>query len=125
MFESSELNNILKQIEQETKTNEKCLISRLDVSANNGITLSCGHKYRVNYLKKNKCGKCPYCGRVYNLSTYEKKCDMCTRLTICDSGLCLMHSKKMCNKIIARTNKQCTKPCKDGDSLCHIHKLKD
>lgn len=120
MFMSSDLNNILRQIEEESKSNDKCLISRLDVTQNNGITLSCGHKYRVNYLKKNKYSKCPYCARPYSLSNYEKQCTTCSKPTFFDSGLCSKHAKVKCQHIL-KNKKQCKNGCKDNNKFCHIH----
>jgi hypothetical protein len=121
MFSNEKLRKLLNEIESETKTINKCLISRLDVNNKNGITLACGHQYRVNYLKKNRTNECPYCGKSYHLELYEKKCKLCDKLTLTDNELCTKHSKEKCTFI--RTNKkQCGNSAKNNGVFCHLHK---
>ena len=120
MFVDDKLNKLLNEIENETKTINKCLISRLDVTNKNGITLSCGHQYRIEYLKKNRINECPYCGRIYHLHLYEKKCKECDKMTLTDSELCSKYSKDRCSFILIN-KKQCGNSAKNNSIFCYRH----
>jgi hypothetical protein len=132
MFTNPLFNTILEEIERESinKDNNVCLISRLDLYPYNCITLPCTHRYRIEYLKKllkKKPVTCPYCSLTFDPETLVKQCSykhkttlvQCTKTTYCDSGVCILHGKPKCTKVL-KTGNTCSKnQVKDG--RCKIH----
>lgn len=122
MFKNTYFNDLLAEIQKESKNENKCLISRLDLYAYNSITLPCNHSYRVDYFSKiirKHSPKCPYCSISFtpvllqkNCSYLTKKNTVCGKTTYCNSGLCKVHGSIMfapkCTHIL-KNGKICTK----------------
>lgn len=97
MFRSESLNKLLQEIKNQSNSDNKCLISKLDILDNNAITLECGHSYRIDYfskLIKKKNLSCPYCNFKFTRESIEKKCKVCNKTTISNLELCNKHLKK-------------------------------
>lgn len=129
MFINPLFNNILKDVENESISEKKCLISRLDILPYNSITLSCNHCYRVDYfikILKKKPVKCPYCRNIIDIESIKKTCsfitkknEVCNKITYCDTGLCKIHGKPKCTFIL-KNGKKCGKNQFINDK-CNIH----
>lgn len=97
MFRSESLNKLFQEIKNQSNSNNKCLISKLDLYDNNTVTLECGHSYRINYFSKlinKKILTCPYCNFKFTRESIEKKCTICDKKTISNLSLCNKHLKE-------------------------------
>lgn len=124
---SYELLRLVEEIKKDCSLNANiCPISRLSVDSSNGITLGCGHQFRLKYLTRCYIDNCPYCGYRIDLDSLYKKCLKCERFTLYDNQLCTIHNKSTCHHLL-RNGKSCRKILKKSSQTkyCHLHRLKN
>lgn len=104
MFANEELNSIYAELEKQQQTQNRCLISNLDINEYNSVTLTCGHSFRIDFFTKLKNKNvCPYCSNysIIKVNTCDQilksgknKGEKCNRRTFICKNICSIHSKK-------------------------------
>ena len=129
----SKYKDLIDEIENDTKSENRCMISHLDILPQNGITLDCNHCFRLEYLMKIKPKNiCPYCSSSFSLEKKKIRCkyNNCSKDTVLDTGLCKKHSLDLtfnkCPRILKsgkRKGQPCNLKCKGLFCKRHIFKL--
>lgn len=128
LFQNPSLIRLIKSIRADSNGDDRCLISRLNVSERNSVKLPCGHVFHIDYYNNiKKKQNCPYCGKSYNVSDIERSCKHmeCSEMTAIQNGICKKHNKSVCTYIITKGKRKginCgAKTTNDHSLFCSKH----
>lgn len=105
VFQNPSLIRLVKTIRAESTGENRCLISRLQVTSKNSVCLPCNHIFHIDYYTNiKKKHNCPYCGKWYNVNLLEKPCTHleCSEMTTIQNGICKKHNKTTCTHVLSK-----------------------
>lgn len=126
-FKDPDILYLMDQLKKSSTSEQRCLVSRVDINDENSVVLPCGHWYHVDYYKGiKKKRKCPYCGQSFEPDLLERPCTVCGTLTELRNTKCVKHNQKKCQHILT-CGKNKGSHCKNhvSDTLfCRRHTVK-